>query len=129
MAELVRHEGATLDWDGVIGRANERRARTATWVILDLAAGLLGAPVPARVLDAPPAVVGQGPPARTDVRCHGALRPARPDDLRQQPHLTLRLLEQDGAARIGRNLAWSLRRSTRRVAHEHGLREVGPRPT
>ena len=45
-------------------------------------------------------------------------------DTDQIPHLTLRVFEQDGAGQIARALGSSLRRSTRRILHDSGVRRV-----
>jgi hypothetical protein len=48
-------------------------------------------------------------------------RPASPDDLGQQPHLMLRLLEQDGIGQILRALGYSLVRTGHKHLHNYRL--------
>ena len=127
VAELVRVEAPTLDWDRVRWLAGDARARTATWTVLDLADRLLGAPVPANVL----AALAPARPKRLvlDRTCgvDAMFRPRPADDLSQQPSLTLRLLELDGATHIATTIARSVRRSGRRILHEQGLRTLPAR--
>ena len=54
-------------------------------------------------------------------------RPRAATDVTQQPSLTLRLLELDGAIHIARTIARSARRSVRRILHERGLRRLPTR--
>ncbi len=127
VAELVRAESPTLDWDRVVRRAEEARARTATWAVLDLASTLLDAPVPPEVL----AGLSPGRAKRIVLeRTCGVtamFRPRPVTDVRQRPSLTLRLLEQDGTVHIAKSLARSVRRSVRRILHESGIRRLPAR--
>lgn len=113
-AELLRRHGATLDWDAVLSRAGAAGARTAMFYSLALAQDLLGAPLPAGIL--PQLGVGRLKQRLLDHTCGAAalFRPAPDGDLAQQPHLTLRVLEQDGFGHIARTLGFSLMRTTRK---------------
>jgi hypothetical protein len=122
VAEATRRHGAEIDWPAVVGRAQSGGAATALWVVLDLAHRLLGAPVPAAMLrDLLPTRIHRAMLERT---C-GASAMFRPTEtLDQQPHLTLRVLEQDSARAILAALATSLGRSARRIAHDRGIRRT-----
>lgn len=129
VAELVRHHAQTLDWDAVSDRARLAGARTATWMVLALADRLLGASPPAEVLER--LRVGSAKAALLERTCGVAavFRPASPGDLEQQPHLTLRVFEQDGGGQIARALASSLGRMARRGLHDAGVVRIRRRPT
>ena len=125
VAEAVGRHGDEIDWPAVVGRARHGGAATVLWVVLDLADRLLDAPVPVAPLRAlRPSRLHR---AMLDRTC-GATALFRPSDtLDQQPHLTLRVLEQDGARAIAGALTSSVMRSARRVLHERGIRPVpGP---
>jgi len=113
VAELVRGAPA-LRWDEVLQRARRLRARTAVHTALSLARDHLGAPVPAEVLTG--LQVGEIKRRALEHICGATamFRPAPAGELRQQPHLVLRALEQDGAARIARSLARALPRKAQR---------------
>jgi Uncharacterised nucleotidyltransferase len=102
VAELIRARGATIDWDGLVSRAESVGARTAVHMILDLAAQLLDADVPAEPLRA--TAPGRLKRAMLERTCGATamFKPVADDDVRQQPHLVLRVLEQDGALTIAR---------------------------
>ena len=118
VAEVVRHRGAELDWELLVARARQVRARTALYAGLTLARELLGVEPPAAALGAlgvPRAkwrVVRRtcGPPAM--------FREAAPDDRTRQPSLSLRLLEQDGAAHVSWALARTMARKVPKRAYE-----------
>jgi hypothetical protein len=127
IAELLRRQGSGLDWSAYLERARLAGARTASWVVLGLAGDLLDAPVPAEVMSElrvgwPKRAVlartcGVGPLFR--VRLDG--------DLSQQPHLTLRSFEEDGAVRIARVLGAGVIRPAREALHDAGIARAGRR--
>jgi Uncharacterised nucleotidyltransferase len=124
IAELIRRRGGDVDWDTVVERADRIGARTATWMVLSLADRFLGASPPAGTLDR---FRVARPKRQLLERISGAdatFRAAPLGDTDQLPHLTLRIFEQDGARQIARALGSSLRRSTRRILHETGVRKV-----
>lgn len=127
IAELVR-SAEQLQWDDVRRRAGALGARTAVHSALSLARDLLDAPVPCEVFDG--LEVGALKRRVLDRTCGaGAMfRPAAPDDLAQQPHLLLRVLEQDGAARIARSLARALPRKAHRQAWQMRRPSLAKRP-
>jgi Uncharacterised nucleotidyltransferase len=124
IAELVRRRGDDLDWDAVGDRAERIGARTATWMVLSLAERFLGAEPPAGTLDR--FRVGRAKQELLERTCgaDATFRSALPAETDQTPHLTLRVFEQDGAGQISRALGSSLRRSTRRILHQAGVRRV-----
>jgi hypothetical protein len=128
VAELVRLHGDELDWDAVARRTERVGARTATWMVLSLVDRFLGASPPAGTLER--FRVGRAKGALLERTCgaDATFRPAPPSDTDQQPHLTLRVFEQDGAGQIARAVGSSLRRSTRRILHETGIRRVREHP-
>lgn len=109
IAELVRRTDG-LDIAFLLRQAHATGARTSLAVALDLAQGLLGAPVPATLMDG----LRIGPVKRVLLeRTCGVtamFAAAADDDDRQQPYLIYRNFEQDGAARIVRSLAAALAR-------------------
>jgi hypothetical protein len=111
IAELLRLHAAALDWDYLIGQARTAGARTALFFALALPAELLGAPLPPEVL--PRLGVSRLKRRLLENTCGAAalFRPTADDDLRQQPHLVYRILEQDGAGQIARALGYSLFRT------------------
>lgn len=121
-AELLRLHGAALDWEYLIAQASRSGARTALYYTLALPAELLGAPLPSGIL----ARLGVGRLKRRvlDKTCGASalFRPAERDDLRQQPHLFYRLLEQDGAGQIVQAFGYSLLRKGWR--HLEGARRI-----
>ena len=125
VAELLRLHSATLDWDYLIGQARAAGARTALFFALALPAELLGAPLPAHVL--PRLGVSRLKRRLLENTCGVAalFRPAVEDDLRQQPHLIYRILEQDGASQIARSLGYSLFRTGWK--HFHNARRAWQR--
>jgi Uncharacterised nucleotidyltransferase len=102
VAELIRVRGATIDWDALVSRAESVGARTAIHMVLDLATQLLDADVPAETLRA--TSPGRVKRAMLERTCGATAMFQRvsDDDVRQQPHLVLRVLEQDGALTIAR---------------------------
>ena len=125
VAELLRLHGATLDWEYLLGQARAAGARTALFFALALPAELLGAPLPAHVL--PRLGVSRFKRRLLENTCGEAalFRPAVEDDLRQQPHLIYRILEQDGAGQIARSLGYSLFRTGWK--HLHNARRAWQR--
>lgn len=124
IAELVRRRGHEVDWAAVAERADRIGARTATWIVLSMAERFLGAATPPGTLDR-----FRIPAAKRELlerTCGGGatFRAAPPGDTDQTPHLTLRVFEQDGRGQIARALGSSVRRSTRRILHNAGLRRV-----
>ena len=124
IAELVRRHGNEVDWAAVAERADRIGARTATWIVLSMAERFLGAATPPGTLDR-----FRIPAAKRELlerTCGGGatFRAAPPGDTDQTPHLTLRVFEQDGRGQIARALGSSVRRSTRRILHNAGLRRV-----
>lgn len=125
IAELVRRRGDEVDWAAVAERADRIGARTATWIVLSMAERFLGAATPPGTLDR-----FRIPAAKRELlerTCGGGatFRAAPPGDTDQTPHLTLRVFEQDGRGQIARALGSSVRRSTRRILHDAGVRRVG----
>jgi hypothetical protein len=122
VAEAVGRHGDEIDWPALVERARDGGAATALWVVLDLAGRLLDAPIPDSALRAlRPTRLHR---ALLDRTC-GATALFRPSaNLDQQPHLTLRVLEQDSGRAIAGALATSVRRSAQRVLHERGIRPV-----
>lgn len=124
VAELVRQEGDTLDWDAYLARARIARGRTASWVVLGLARDLLGAPVPATVMD--DLAVGRPKRAILERTCGlTALFRTMPEgDMTQQPHWSLRAFEEDGLRRIAGSLGGSAMRPIREALHDAGIVRV-----
>lgn len=102
IAELVRRN-PELDWEALIDRATAYRARTALVAALDLAARLLDAPVPGMVLDR--LRVGGLKRLALERTCgvSALFRHVAADDMKQQPRLLYRVLEQDGPMHITRS--------------------------
>lgn len=127
VAELVRRAGTTLDWDAYDERATAAGARTSSWVILSLVRDLFGAPVPPEVLER----FAVGWPKRVILQrtCGQAalFRSAAGDDVRQQPHLSVRAFEEDGAANIARLFGRSVMRPVRERLHDAGWRPATSR--
>lgn len=124
IAELVRRHRDDLNWDAVLDRADRTGARTATWMVLSLADRFLGASPPAGMLDRFRVARAKRELLEWTSGAGATFRAAPPGDTDQTPHLTLRVFEQDGARQIVRALGSSLRRSTRRILHEAGVRKV-----
>jgi Uncharacterised nucleotidyltransferase len=121
IAELLRCHGATLDWEYILGQARAAGARTALYYALALPAQLLDAPLPPEIL--PHLGIGSLKRRLLEKTCGaGALFRPADDDLRQQPHLIYRILEQDGAAQIAQALGYSLFRSGWK--HLHNARQA-----
>jgi hypothetical protein len=128
IAELLRRQGAELDWPTYLERARLAGARTASWVVLGLAHDLLGGPLPTSVMDD----LQVGLPKRAILARTCGVEPlfrARLDgDLSQQPHLTLRSFEEDGPVRIARVLGAGLIRPAREALHDAGIARARRRP-
>jgi hypothetical protein len=114
VAELLRRHRATLDWEYLLAQAQAAGARTTMFYTLALAAELLEAPVPDGLLAR--LQVSRVKRRLLDHTCGAAalFRPADPDDLSQQPHLILRIFEQDGVCHILQALGASLARTARK---------------
>lgn len=123
VGELLRLHSATLDWDYVLRQARVAGARTALFYALMLPQRLLDAPLPPEV--ARKIGISRVKQRLLENTCGSAalFRPAAPDDLSQQPHLMLRVLEQDGVGQIARSLGSSLVRTGRK--HLHNYRSAG----
>jgi hypothetical protein len=119
IAELLRRHAATLDWAYVLAQAHAAGARTALFFALALAQELLGAPLPASILAR--LRVGRLKRRLLEHTCGATalFRPAAPDDLSQQPHLVLRVFEQDGVGQIARALGASLARTVRKHLYNY----------
>ncbi len=119
IAELLRRHSAALDWDYVLDQARAAGARTALFYALALPRALLGAPLPDGLL--PRLGVSRLKLQLLENTCGATalFRPAPPGDLRQQPHLFLRLLEQDGIGHILHTLGYSLVRTGRKHLHTY----------
>ena len=124
VAELLRRQGASLDWDAYLERAGQAGGRTASAVILALARDLLDAPVPEPVM----ARLAVGWPKRAilELTCgrRALFRAAPEGDVRQQPHLAVRAFEEDGLTRIVGGLTGSALRPLREALHDAGLVRV-----
>jgi hypothetical protein len=133
VAELLRRHHATLDWEYLLAQTQAAGARTTMFYTLALAAELLEAPLPDGLLAR--LHVSRIKRRLLEHTCGAAalFRPAAPDDLSQQPHLILRIFEQDGAGHILRALAASLARTTRKKIYgyrriRHSARAGDPAP-
>jgi hypothetical protein len=128
MAEVVRRLGTGLAWDEVVRRAHALGARAALHSALTLTGGLLGAPAPPGVL----AALGVGALKRRLLeRTCGAralFREAGPDDGDRKTRLALRLLEQDGGARIARALGHGVVRKGHKARFRAQRRRAGVTP-
>jgi hypothetical protein len=120
VAELLRRHRATLDWEYLLAQTQAAGARTTMFYTLALAADLLEAPLPDGLLAR--LQVSRMKRRLLDHTCGSAalFRPAAPDDLSQQPHLILRIFEQDGMGHILQALGASLVRTARK--HMYGYR-------
>jgi hypothetical protein len=120
VAELLRRHRATLDWEYLLAQTEAAGARTTMFYTLALAADLLEAPLPDGLLAR--LQVSRMKRRLLDHTCGSAalFRPAASDDLSQQPHLTLRVFEQDGVGHILQALGASLVRTARK--HMYGYR-------
>jgi hypothetical protein len=114
VAELLRRHGAALAWEYLLAQTQAAGARTTMFYTLALAADLLDAPLPAGLLAR--LHVSRLKRSLLDRTCGAAalFRTAAPDDLSQQPHLILRIFEQDGAGHILQALGASLARTARK---------------
>jgi hypothetical protein len=107
----MRLHGATLDWSYILRQTLAAGARTALYYALALPAELLDAPLAPDIL--PQLGVSRIKRRLLENTCgvSAVFRPSAADDLRQQPHLIYRILEQDGAWQITRSLGYSLFRT------------------
>jgi hypothetical protein len=119
VAELLRRHRATLDWEYLLAQTQAAGARTTMFYTLALAADLLEAPVPDGLLAR--LHVSRMKRRLLDQTCgtSALFRPALPDDLSQQPHLILRVFEQDGAGHILQALGTSLARTARKNLYRY----------
>jgi hypothetical protein len=117
IAELLRLHSAALDWDYILRQASAAGARTALYYALALPTELLDAPLPPDVL--PRLGISRLKRRLLENTCGvtALFRPTASDDLRQQPHLIYRILEQDGAGQIVRALGYSLYRTSWKHIH------------
>ena len=124
IAELLRRHGSALDWGYVLEQARQAGARTALHVALSLARELLGAPLPRGIPEQ--LSVGRLKWMLLETTCgkKAMFRPSAADELAQQPHLTLRVLEQDGAGQIGRAFAHTAVRKGRKQLYKRRRRLV-----
>lgn len=126
VAELVRRHGDDLDWTAFLERADAAGARTASWMALRLADELMGAPVPGSVMEV--LAVGRPKSAILERTCGvTAMFRVAGDDVRQQPNLSLRSFEEDGAGRIVGALSRSALRPVREALHDAGVLTVRQR--
>ncbi len=128
IAEMVRAHGTEVDWAAVEERADRIGARTAIWMVLSMADRFLGASPPRGTLARFRISRAKHELLERTCGADATFRAAPPDKTDQTPHLTLRVFEQDGAGQIARALASSLRRSTRRILHDAGIRRVRRKP-
>jgi Uncharacterised nucleotidyltransferase len=122
IAELMRRSGEDLDTAFLLSQARAIGARTTLSMTLELSDRLLGAPVPRALAEG--LAIGQRKHWLLERTCgvRAMFAPTSAEDERQQPHLTYRLFEEDGVARIGRSMVdalvrkgdkWRDRRQTR----------------
>lgn len=130
VAELLRRYHATLDWEYLLAQTQAAGARTTMFYTLALAADLLEAPVPDGLLAR--LHVSRMKRRLLDHTCGSAalFRPAEPDVLSQQPHLILRIFEQDGVGHIIQALGASLARTAGKNIYSYrrarrGMRDAG----
>lgn len=111
----------------MVDQARAAGARTALFYALALAQKLLDAPLPEGLL--PQLGISRLKQRLLENTCGATavFRPASPGDLRQQPHLFLRLLEQDGAGQIVRALGYSLVRTGRKHWYYYRQRRLEQR--
>jgi len=119
VAELLRHHRATLDWEYLLAQTQAAGARTTMFYTLALAADLLEAPIPDGLLAR--LHISRMKRRLLDHTCGAAalFRPAESDDLSQQPHLILRIFEQDGVGHILQALGVSLARTARKNIYNY----------
>jgi Uncharacterised nucleotidyltransferase len=119
IAELLRHHRATLDWEYLLAQTQAAGARTTMFYTLALAVDLLEAPVPDGLLAR--LNINRLKRRLLDHTCGTAalFRPVEPDDLSQQPHLILRIFEQDGAGHILQAFGASLARTARKNIYNY----------
>jgi hypothetical protein len=109
VAEIVRRN-PDLDWEATVQRATAYGARTALFAALDLAARLLDAPVPPAVLQR--LRIGAAKRAVLERTCgvSALFRRVADDEMKQQPRLLYRVVEQDGPMHIARSALGKLLR-------------------
>src|SRR5207253_481837 len=115
----LRRHRATLDWEYLLAQTRAAGARTTMFYTLALAADLLEAPLPEGLLAG--LHVSRLKRRLLEQTCGATalFRPADPDDLSQQPHLILRIFEQDGAGHIVQALGASLARTARKNIYSY----------
>ena len=108
IAELMRRSGQELDIGFLLTQAGAIGARTTLSMTLELSDRLLGAPVPPTLSHG--LAIGPAKHALLERTCgvRAMFAATGADDERQQPHLTYRVFEEDGVARIGRSLVDAL---------------------
>ena len=122
IAELMRRSGDDLDIAFLLAQARAIGARTTLAMTLELSDRLLDAPVPRPLAEG--LAIGTTKRWLLERTCgvRAMFAASGADDDRQQPHLTYRLFEEDGARQIGRSLVdalvrkgdkWRDRRETR----------------
>lgn len=111
IAELLHKQGSILDWKYLLAQSRLVGARTAMFSALTLAQQLLDAPIPPTLLRQFGINRIKQRLLETTCGARALFRPAAVNDLEQQPHLTLRVLEQDGTGQIIRSLSYSLMRT------------------
>jgi hypothetical protein len=119
VAELLRRHRATLDWEYLLAQTHAAGARTTMFYTLALAEQLLDGPLPAGLLAS--LHVSRVKRRLLEHTCGvtALFRPTQPDDLSQQPHLILRIFEQDGAGHILQALGASLTRTARKNLYNY----------
>jgi hypothetical protein len=119
VAELLRRYRSTLDWEYLMAQTQAAGARTTMFYTLALAADLLEAPVPDGLLAR--LHVSRVKRRLLEQTCGttALFRAADPEDLSQQPHLILRIFEQDGASHILQALGKSLIRTARKNIYSY----------
>jgi hypothetical protein len=122
VAEVLRRYEAELDWGLALRLAGTAGARTALFVALSLSRELLGAPAPVEVEEE--LRPGRAKRRLLDRTCGATamFRPVPPGEVDQQPHLILRILEQDGASHIATGFARAFVRKGRERLFERRRR-------
>lgn len=120
VAELLRCH-PDLDWDALVTRATAWRARTATFVALDLARRLLDAPVPDDVLRRLRIPRLKRIVLERTCGVRALFRDVAAEDVKQQPRLLYRVVEQDG---VGHIVAAALGKVRRKPAKWHYARHA-----
>lgn len=121
IAELLRRQAHTLDWEYVIEQARAAGARTSLFFALSLAQELSGAPLPPEILSR--LRVGQLKRRILEHTCgvSALFRPPAAGDLSQQPSLLLRLFEQDGLGHIAWNIGVHVARKGQKYLYNYQI--------